>query len=275
MPVPRPLPPESYTLVHAAKDAMVASVPQTTAELWAWCAPGVRTLLRVLNLFEGDGPSEYATTTANTAKSFAVALGMPWPPPSLKEASSEFWKWSWGTPDVSLSRGDCLDLLTAIMNWCKQRERAVEEPAATLPMVKPATLPEIAAPAAEPPPGESATQGKRKRMSVAEADLAANRLAAREPTFTKRTVHEWAKAIGCSPSTVLKTNLWKQTAELRGRHRAKRPRPGVFGMTAHVEANLAGRCQEDPAEKTFDDLVEEQEAEMRQEERQRPRRRLP
>lgn len=57
--------------------------------------------------------------------------------------------------------------------------------------------------------------GKKKGMSVSEANRKAVELAEKNAAFIEAPIRDWAKAIGCSVGTVNKTALWIKTQELK------------------------------------------------------------
>jgi hypothetical protein len=97
----------------------------------------------------------------------------------------------------------------------------------TPPGVPPPTRAAMAARTRRPRPGMTRDEANAKAIELGEAD----------PTFVKKTLREWAEAIGCSDGLVPKLPLWIATMKKTGRGRKGRsPAPKVVSLTNGLEA---------------------------------------
>lgn len=87
----------------------------------------------------------------------------------------------------------------------------------------------------------------RPGMKSDEAQASALRLAGSDSAFKSKSIHEMAKQIGCSPSTLRKTAFWTELLkEQPHRQRTKGPTPKAATFTPAVEARAFSSDEDDP-----------------------------
>jgi hypothetical protein len=106
-------------------------------------------------------------------------------------------------------------------------------------------------------PAARAVSGRKARMTAAEANERAMGLAKADRFFVKRSLREWAEAIGCSEGLVAKLPLWLATMEKTGRGKKDRVAPPkAVSLTGNLEAVLGDEDAE------LKRLMAEQQADM-------------
>jgi hypothetical protein len=116
------------------------------------------------------------------------------------------------------------------------------------------------------------TQQRLPHISLKEANLAAMKLAKKDPNFVNLTAREWAKRISedtgmsCSPGTVHKTAFWAATMARTKRGRSEGAKPKAVGLTDKVkqtvgkndEALMAAQGETSSTDDALRKLIQEQ-----------------